>query len=244
MRLIPYKMGSRSAKALAAELGIKRARPNGNFRNNFRHKILNWGNSMPFQFPSRWGVLNHPDAVRLSACKLKSFRSFQEHGVPTPLWTTDKQEAEAFSFRGFTVFARHLLSGRSGQGITVVQPGQPMPDAPLYTVMFKKVTEYRVHSTATKVFDFQAKLKRRGQDADEYIHNYDNGRVFCRNGIELPQSAADASILAVAALGLDFGAVDVGVDEEGKAAVFEVNSAPSLQGTTLKSYANMIRGLR
>lgn len=243
MRIVPYKLGSKSAKALAKELGTKLARPNGNFRNNYDHVIIGWGNSVPFRFPTRNGVLNDPYAVQFSACKLQTLRVLSAAYVPTLHYTVSPTEAEQLLEEGNVIFARHRLNGRSGQGIQVIQPGDSLPYAPLYTVFFDKVTEYRVHATHTDVFDFQAKLKRQGQDADRYVHNYDNGRVFCRNNIELPDSAAEASVAAVNALGLDFGAVDVGVDSEGNAAVFEVNSAPSLQGKTLKSYTRMIRSL-
>lgn len=43
--------------------------------------------------------------------------------------------------------------------------------------------------------------------------------------------------------GLDFGAVDIVESREGNAAVLEVNTSPSLEGQTLDSYVNMIRGL-
>ena len=47
---------------------------------------------------------------------------------------------------------------------------------------------------------------------------------------------------AVQALGLDFGAVDIGSASKGKFFVFEVNTAPGIEGGTLVAYANKIAG--
>lgn len=115
--------------------------------------------------------------------------------------------------------------------------------APLYTKMFDKAMEFRVHATKDVVFDYQAKLKRRGEVADEYVFSYDNGRVFCRAGIDLPDRMVQVSINCINALGLDFGAVDIGIDTRGNVAVFEVNSAPALEGQTLVSYTDMLTEL-
>jgi glutathione synthase/RimK-type ligase-like ATP-grasp enzyme len=47
--------------------------------------------------------------------------------------------------------------------------------------------------------------------------------------------------MAVAALGLDFGAVDIGWNRSTRrATVYEVNTAPYVEGTTAKMYAEAI----
>ena len=43
---------------------------------------------------------------------------------------------------------------------------------------------------------------------------------------------------AVAALGYDFGAVDIGLTKEGKLLVFEVNAAPGLEGCEVDAYVD------
>lgn len=82
------------------------------------------------------------------------------------------------------------------------------------------------------------------QTADQkLIRNRSNGWVFTRNDIDpLPQDALTQAVNAVAALGLDFGAVDlvIGRDDE-LAYVLEVNTAPGLEGTTVQDYANGFR---
>lgn len=241
--ILSYKLASKSAKTLSKSLNWRRVRYNGTFRNNYRHTIVNWGCSASPNFPvSR--IINKPEAVALASNKLKTLRRLTEEGVSTLKFFTDPTEAFVYQQEHNAVmFQRNILNGRSGNGITVVQPGEELGYAPLYTVFFDKTHEYRVHATKDAVFDFQAKLQRNGEEADPYVYSYDNGRVFCRNGIELPDEVAAQSVAAVAALGLDFGAVDVAMNDDGTVKILEVNSAPALEGSTIESYINMLRGM-
>jgi glutathione synthase/RimK-type ligase-like ATP-grasp enzyme len=66
--------------------------------------------------------------------------------------------------------------------------------------------------------------------------------VYCREDVSPPAEALDIAVKAVAALGLDFGAVDVAWNEHyNKCVVFEVNTAPGLYGHTLDVYVNAIK---
>jgi hypothetical protein len=89
-------------------------------------------------------------------------------------------------------------------------------------------------------------MKRKRQEIDNdnvnyQIRNADNGWVYCRGGVNPPRDVLSASRRAVSALGLDFGAVDVGWNQHHEsAAVYEVNTAPGLEGTTLDKYYEAI----
>ena len=240
--VMSYKLGSKSAKTLARSLGVRRVRANGDFRNNYNHRVINWGSSQLPTFPLTRGIINHPSAVALAVNKRKSLITLRNAGVPVPVFHTDIESAAEASDEGKVLFARMSLTSNSGRGIVVVQPEDDLPEAPLYTEFFDKVKEYRVHVGGGQIFDFQAKLKRNGaENPDPYIYNYAlGGRVFCRGGVEISDRVRQASIAAVEALGLDFGAVDIGEDAEGNVAVFEVNCAPSLEGQTLTNYIEML----
>jgi glutathione synthase/RimK-type ligase-like ATP-grasp enzyme len=120
-----------------------------------------------------------------------------------------------------------------------------VPDAPLYTKYEKRKREYRVHVWGNEVLDVTEKRKRRGVDADSRIRSWDNGWVFCREDVNYPPHVASVAVDAVHALGLDFGAVDVGYNVlKERAFVFEVNTAPGLEGTTLEKFANKIKELQ
>lgn len=56
----------------------------------------------------------------------------------------------------------------------------------------------------------------------------------------LPRHARQFAKQAVEALGLEFGAVDVGTTLDGGVVVFEVNSGPGIEGRTVECYARAI----
>jgi Fe-S cluster assembly iron-binding protein IscA len=90
------------------------------------------------------------------------------------------------------------------------------------------------------VIDFVQKKLKSGFTPKPYIRSHDNGWVFCREGVELPSKVKEAAIEAVAALNLDFGAVDLAISKKGSVCVFEVNTAPGIEGTTVTNYAKAI----
>jgi len=135
---------------------------------------------------------------------------------------------------------RHLLRASQGRGLRHVGRDGVLQRAPMYTRYVRKADEFRVHVFDGQVIDVQQKRKRRdvpNDDVNYQIRNARYGWVFCRDGVQAPDSVLDAAIAAVAALGLDFGAVDIGYNRQRSMPyVFEVNTAPGLEGTTLDSY--------
>ena len=137
---------------------------------------------------------------------------------------------------------RKLLRASKGRGIILAGREETVPivPAPLYTKYVKKQDEYRVHVVRGVIIDVQHKRKRKernNEDVDYQIRNCRNGWVFCRGGVDAPECVRSASIAAVTALGLDFGGVDVGYNaHHGTACVYEVNTAPGIEGTTLQKY--------
>jgi glutathione synthase/RimK-type ligase-like ATP-grasp enzyme len=131
--------------------------------------------------------------------------------------------------------------GHSGRGIVICNDGDRLVYAPLYTLHTKHKHEYRVHVFKDQVLDVQMKRKRNGSLRGSGIRNYSNGWVYARAEIAPSEELLLSSIQAVKLLGLDFGAVDIGhrlIDN--KFFVFEVNTAPGLEGTTLDKYQKAI----
>lgn len=213
--------------------------------------VINWGSS---QYPY-WDFIpthfNLPSFVNHAVNKLETFLIFQDYDIPTPEWTTDPVVANNW---GTSFIGRQTLTGFGGRGILFFDPEYPFAEGgiypapvniaykdacPLYVKYKKKKHEYRVHVFNGEVIDVTQKRKRKGVEVDYKIRNYKNGWVYCRDGITIPSDLHSVAITAVAALGLDFGAVDVIWNEsENKCYVLEVNTAPGLVGTTLESYAN------
>lgn len=172
--------------------------------------------------------------------------------VRTPEFTTNRGEAINWLIKGFTVVERHILNGNSGAGIRLVEPVKPgfekadeniIQKCPLYVKYVPKKQEYRIHVCGGEAVDIQRKARRKdvADDAINWkVRNHDNGFIFARNeGVPVPPDVIAQATIAVKALGLDFGAVDVIFsDKEQKAYVLEVNTAPGLAGETLAGYVS------
>lgn len=244
IRIEPYKTWSGGAKALGKKCGILRATQAQVNKHGDFDVIINWGRNTR-RFNGQY--INTPDAVVRATDKKASFEAFQAASVPCPAVTTDRTVAEQWLGDGRSVVARKLLRANGGRGIVLVTPEgselgdtHELPNAPLYVEYFKKAEEFRVHVFGNTVIDVQQK-KRRLEVPDEQVNwqirNASNGWVFARENVEAPDCVKDSAGLAVSALGLDFGAVDVGYNRhKGTCVVFEVNTAPGLEGSTLDSY--------
>ncbi len=243
--IYPYKMSSQSAKKLAELIKadghqVLRVYPDRNYRVKDDDLVINWGSSRI----ANWGFpnLNKPDRVKLACNKHYAFLALQDAGVSIPKTTTSKLNAERWLEWG-PVFCRTLLTGHAGKGIVVAETADQLVDAPLYTASFPKTHEFRVHVFKGQVIDIQEKRKRNGTGGRGHVWNHGNDFVFCRQNVNPPECVLDASRKAVEALGLDFGGVDVGYDQrENKAVVFEINTAPGIDNTTLTKYKEALYG--
>lgn len=236
--IYPYKMASKSAKALARNLDARRVFPNGRYRFKSNHTIINWGNSnYPDWRYNPFKMLNDPLRVSNACNKLKTFELLNAREISIPDFTQNKTVTSWWIEQGHKVFCRTSLTGHSGQGIVLATTPEEVVDALLYTKYTQCKYEYRVHVFKGQIIDFIRKKKREGVEANQYIRSCNNGWVFCREGVELPEEVKEQALRAIQALGLDFGAVDIGFNiRENKTYVYEVNSAPGLEGTTLQRY--------
>jgi len=223
---------SNSAKDLASLPGFRRLR----FGKLVKPSdiVVNWGSTNPL--PVKAEILNQPVDVMFACNKLIAFQEMALNNCSTVDWTTDQAVAQGWS-NDHTIVVRNKLTGHSGDGILIVEKGQTVPVAPLYTKYIYKAREWRVHVANSKVIDTQQKIR----DPDKTpltwkVRSHANGFIFARNGIEQSDQRDYLAIQAIYALGLDFGAVDIVEDKAGKFFVLEVNTAPGLEGQTLTSY--------
>ena len=239
IRIDPYKLWSGGAKALGMRCGILRATPKQVRRHGDFDYIINWG-STERRFNGEY--VNKPAAVTTACNKLDSAKVFADFEIPQPEFTTDIDVAREWYADGATVVSRTMLRANGGRGIVLASKaaGTKIACAPLYTKYTKKADEYRVHVLGDHVIDVQLKKKRQevpNEDVNYQIRNAVNGWVYCRGGVVAPECVTDSAVRAVSALGLDFGAVDIGFNRNKQAAaVYEVNTAPGLEGTTLDKY--------
>lgn len=236
IRIVPYKKGSKSAKLLAQ--GLSKALGYKVWRGHARPLFLNlsWGCAKARDVS--W--INNPWNTYRASNKLLTFEALESAGIRHVPYTTSKEIAEGWSQNEVTVLAR-TLTGQGGSGITIVAPGEAMPNALLYTKYFIKQKEFRVHAVGGKVIDVQQKRRKNGADKNVLIWNHKNDYVFCHKDVEEPVELRKLGVDAVAAVGLDFGAVDLIWNQyQDQCFVLEVNTAPGLCETTCEKYVQAV----
>lgn len=198
--------------------------------------VINWGNTSPIHTGGRnVRVLNKPSAIAVAVDKLRALTALRDGGVRVPDFGTTYPAGTRDMY-----LARTVLGGSGGAGIVVIRPGDAVARAPLYTKYVRKTMEMRIHVAFGRAIFLQLKLRERDneQTADQkLIRNHENGWVFAPRPIEGPilEAAAAEAVKAVAALGLDFGAVDIIIGKSDVLPyVLEVNTAPGIQSPTLK----------
>lgn len=269
IRVISHNNGA-SAKALAAALGnpqlLKKMQPvpMPRFVAN-ADLIINFGVQ-----PADSNIAvscNLYESVALASDKAQAFQVMSEAGVSvvpfstSPFGVIDRcPEYTMEGVRTKTIVARTLTRASEGRGIELIDcdPNGTARDtvvnAPLYTAYIPKHAEYRVHigyqGGEYKVIDITKKARRTDVPDDQVnwrIRNYDNGFTFAREGLDLAEPTVQRVIeqakLAVRALGLTFGAVDVVVQSNRERSVYvlEVNTAPGMEGTTLERYVQFFQ---
>jgi glutathione synthase/RimK-type ligase-like ATP-grasp enzyme len=246
--ILPYNQASKSAEALAAELGVKRIKKeNSRFKGKADKVVINWGNRAVSAEVAKCQVLNKPEAITTCSDKLKFFAALKEKGTSRFVpFTTDKEEAAKWIADGREVMCRTILNGHSGQGLVIATTVAELVDAPLYTQYVPKKHEYRVHLFRGEVVTVQRKALAGGANENQNwkVRNLANGFIFARN--EDKPIPDDVMVQAKEAFnsveGLDFGSVDVIWNEYRKEAyVLEINTASGLTGTTVKEYADKFR---
>lgn len=179
--------------------------------------------------------------------KINQFNIFHRADVPCPVFTTDRNTAIGWLAEGQRVLCRLLLNGHGGAGIIVCDRNtliDDVPNAPLYVKYTPKKREFRVHvfNDDTYVAEKKLRVEGRPENYNKYIRNHENGWVFCKNFEEpVPDSVIDTAKQAVNALGLLFGAVDIGYHQEHGTIVYECNSAPGIDSTTADWYVEQIQ---
>lgn len=209
-----------------------------------------------------WGSTNLSPAVgmsnkaRLLSDKRNFFRRVNElstrsnkHMVEN---TTIKDLAKGWLEGGSSVVCRHLLNAHSGEGIEIINPGETLPEAPLYTKYFKKSKEFRVHAFydryTGKVRTFSArKVLPAGTEAPDKAFQIRTSTYGWKYTSK--EAAPDSVIEAVTNLVLDFGSYlegtyfcggfDVILRANNSFRILECNATPGMSEVTAEWYATM-----
>ena len=102
--------------------------------------------------------------------------------------------------------------------------------------------EFRVHSFCGRSIRAGKKIPRgEGITTHPWIRSWDGGWRISYDGISSTKAIREIAHKAVGALGLDFGAVDIGVKTDGSLIVLEVNRAPGIKQGTIDCYVEAIK---
>lgn len=211
---------------------------NSNYSQRQEDVVINWGTAGS-------DGLNPSHAVAAACNKRDCLHILRDNSIPIPDFTNNRAEAGNWIDEGSLVVCRTLLRGSAGNGIIIAEDKDSIVDAPLYTRYIKKRHEYRVHVFNGEVIDVQRKARSSSvedADVDWRVRTHDNGFVFVREDVDVPQHVKSMCIDSVAGLGLHFGAVDIVHNErQNQFYVLEINTAPGLEGQTIISYADAIQ---
>jgi hypothetical protein len=208
-------------------------------------------------------MLNGPDRVNVAIDKKATLEKLTEAQVPCLEWTSELGETtDKWLNEDGKYIARSQLRGSGGAGLRLLVEHPPVGATfPLYTRYYPKTHEFRVHVWKGQVIDFtQKRLEERFRQEGrrEIVRSHENGWVHAHGiddgldpeGIE---SIKRGAVSAVAALNLDFGAVDIlavfgrstrlanGRRRALHFRVCEVNTGPGLENSaTIAAYADAI----
>lgn len=189
----------------------------------------------------RWGnrggnatgnpIINTARAIANASDKLGSLQTLRDAGVCVPDWSTSPEELE-FPFLG-----RRIHHARGTDVVLCLQKGDYKRKSRDYYVKYiPTVREFRVHVVAGEVIRVQGKFLDKPELALPWLRNFENGYRFRAPKKRVHSKRLSAATQAVAALGLDFGAVDILIGDDGETYVLEVNTAPSCSPLTAAGY--------
>jgi len=227
---------------LADALGMGKISPEESWETDAANDFLvNWGCSKAL------GDVNTGLSVGRACHKHATLVSLWLKGIPMLHFKTLKELAKC-AYKNSRIYCRTLLKSSQGKGIIISDPPHDnLPDAPLYTKAFPTKYEFRAHVAFNNVIDLVEKKRMRKEkltalgleEPDMLIRSHKRGWVFARNDLHVPElhgKMRSLAVLAVAVLGLDFGAVDILVGDNGDIRICEVNTAPGITGTTFTKY--------
>lgn len=182
--------------------------------------------------------------------KLGQYQYFQNKGISSFEFTTNRQAAQEWVNAGAVVFARKTLVGSQGAGIVICsrKAGDvaTVPPAAVYTKYIPKKREFRVHVFKGRCVSIVEKRKKQDfeGESDSRVRNLANGYVFCQT-VELTpalrQKIEDAALKSRKLTRSDFVGVDVGYNQANdNVFVIEVNSAPGIEGSNVNHYCDVI----
>ena len=210
--------------------------------------LVRWGSRREMGAPEI--ILNRASAIRLASDKIATLDHMANAGIPhVPYFRTWE---EALTAGGRAIILGRRRWGMQGRGIQVYDPAQiwggryprfPTLRHDWFSIYMEPTREVRLHVVGSDVVRIQGKYLDFPEQAarNPFVRNYGTGYRFRAPRRDLHTRRKEAAVEAVAALGLDFGAVDMllfGGSEEAR--ILEINTAPACSPLTARAYADAL----
>jgi hypothetical protein len=200
--------------------------------------IIRWGSRA---FPAIDGaerrVLNRVAAIERASHKLNSLEILRDRDIPVPDFDTDP---EALVRRtGYPILGRRMQHARATDLVLCLQRRDFRRRPRDYYIAYIPTNrEYRLHVVGGDVIRVQGKYSDVQGDYLPWVRNFASGYRFRAPSRRLHNARLNSAVAAVDALGLDFGAVDLIVGDDGAHYVLEVNTSPACSPRTGAAYVN------
>lgn len=207
---------------------------------SIRPALIRWGSRAPGFHGEQ--TLNGVSAIELASNKLESLAILRDRGIPVPEWDSDPQSL--VDRVGFPILGRRIQHARATDVVLCLQRRDWRRRPRDYYVQYIPTNrEYRLHVAGGEVIRIQGKYLDVSEDYLPWIRNYSTGHRFRAPSRRLHSARLDSAVGAVSALGLDFGAVDLIVADDGSHYVLEVNTSPSCSPLTGAAYVRAFCGM-
>lgn len=199
--------------------------------------LIRWGSSVNIPYTPRKEI-NSQAAVLLAADKLSSLQTLIQEKISVPeLFLLNKN----VTIDKFPILARTRTHQQGTDIILCLQKTDIERATRLgrsYGLRYiPTAREYRIHifngksiKVSQKIWTDTTKIYK------PWVRNHLNGHTFRIPEIPLDKDSRTLAKAAVKALKLDFGAVDLIIDDQGKSFVLEVNTGPGLVRSGIKKY--------
>lgn len=197
-----------------------------------RDAVIRWGS----RASGFWGTsttLNSASAISLASDKFRSLQVMKEAGVNVPEFSRDPGDL-AYPFLG-----RRTSHSKGRDVVLCLQRGDYLRNPRDYYVQYVPTTrEFRVHVFDGEVIRVQGKFISNPKQSRNFpwIRNHTAGYTFKKPRKTLRSERLNMAVQAVQALGLDFGAVDLLIGDDGDTYILEVNTAPACSPLTMRAY--------
>lgn len=237
MYLVYHKRSAPTGMVLGRALGIDSGYGFPEYEDDPRisYPLIRWGSRVaPQGSHERNSVINTILALQNASEKLTSLQIMREAGINVPDFDVDPR---ALRDRvGYPIMGRKHHHARGSDIILVLQERNLRTVRDFYTQYIPTKREYRIHVAFGEVIRVQGKFLDVRSDDQAHIRNHGSGYRFRAPRKRLHSDRLNAAVKAVAAHGLDFGAVDLIVSDDGKPYVLEVNTAPACSPITAGAY--------